>query len=102
MAFFRRRLDDFLRILDTLLRERPFLTGPDATVADISMCAYLSYPEGEIGYDLAHSYPHVRAWLDRLAAIPGWRAPYDLLPGQRLPRFDRSHRRSEPTALHWA
>jgi glutathione S-transferase len=96
MAFFRRRLDDFLGILDTLLRDRPFVAGRDVTVADISMCAYLSYPEDEIGYDLAHHFPHVRAWLDRLAAIPDWRAPYDLLPGQRLRRFDRSRRRSAP------
>lgn len=94
IAFFRRRVDDFLGILDTLLRDRPFVAGPDVTVADISMCAYLSYPEDEIGYDLAHSHPHVRAWLDRLAALPGWRAPYDLLPGRRLPRFDRNRQRS--------
>jgi glutathione S-transferase len=89
MAYFRRRIDDFLAILENQFRNRPFVSGADVTIADISMCAYLSYPEDEIGYDLARSYPHIRAWLDRLAAIPGWRRPYDLLPGQRLRRFDR-------------
>jgi len=90
MTFFRRRIDDFLGILEQQLRDRPFVAGSDCTIADISMCAYLSYPEDEIGYDLARSYPRVRVWLDRLAAIPGWRAPYDLLPGKRLARFDRN------------
>ncbi len=88
LAYFRRRIDDFLGILEDRLREQPFVVGVDVTIADISMCAYLSYPEDEIGYNLGDSHPHVRAWLDRLAAIPGWRTPYDLLPGQRLQRFD--------------
>lgn len=88
LAFFRRRVDDFLGILEAQVRDQPFVAGGELTIADISMCAYLSYPEDEIGYVLAQSHPQVRAWLDRLAAIPGWRAPYDLLPGARLPRFD--------------
>ncbi|HWP17761.1 MAG TPA: glutathione S-transferase family protein [Burkholderiaceae bacterium] len=90
MAFFRRRIDDFLGILEHRFGEQPFVAGADVTIADISMCAYLSYPEDEIGYDLGRSYPHVRSWLNRLAGIPGWRSPYDLLPGQRLPRFDQN------------
>ncbi|MDK1374289.1 MULTISPECIES: glutathione S-transferase family protein [unclassified Sinorhizobium] len=88
LGYFRRRIDDFLGILENRLRDRRFVVGADVTVADISMCAYLSYPEDEIGYDLARSYQHIRSWLDRLAAVPGWQGPYDLLPGQRLPRFD--------------
>ena len=88
LAYFRRRIGDFLGILEDRLRDQPFVVGEDVTIADISMCAYLSYPEDEIGYDLGRSFPHVRAWLNRLAALPGWRAPYDLLPGQRLQRFD--------------
>ena len=46
--------------------------------------AYLSFPKNESGYDLAVSHPDIHAWLLRLAALPGWRAPYDLLPGKRL------------------
>jgi glutathione S-transferase len=41
----------------------------------------------ETGYDLKVSHPNVAAWLDRIAALPGWKAPYDLLPGQRLPTY---------------
>jgi glutathione S-transferase len=97
MAYFRRRIDDFLGILENRVREQPFVARADVTIADISICAYLSYPEDEIGYDLGRSYPHVRAWLDRLAALPGWRTPYDLLPGQRLPRFDGNPASNCPT-----
>jgi glutathione S-transferase len=29
----------------------------------------------------------VHAWLGRIAALPGWRAAYDLLPGKRLTHY---------------
>jgi glutathione S-transferase len=84
LTFLRRRLDDFLGILDAHLRHRPFVAAEHATVADLSMTGYLCFPPNESGYDLAASHPAISAWLKRIAAQPGWRAPYDLLPGQRL------------------
>jgi glutathione S-transferase len=51
------------------------------------MIAYLSYPNDETGFDLAVSRPAVHAWLGRIANLPGWRPPYDLLPGKRLKHF---------------
>jgi glutathione S-transferase len=84
LAFLRRRLDDFLGILDGHLHDRPFVIGDQATIADISLMAYLSFPENETGYDLATDFPAVRRWLFRMALLPGWKAPYDLLPGKRL------------------
>ena len=83
-AYLKRRIDDYLGILDTHLRDRAFAIGDKPTVADISMMAYLSFPKNEAGYDLPVSHPSIAAWLSRLAALPGWQAPYDLLPGQRL------------------
>jgi glutathione S-transferase len=29
----------------------------------------------------------VHAWLGRIAALPGWRSAYDLLPGKRLTKY---------------
>jgi glutathione S-transferase len=87
LAFYRRRLDDYLSILDTHLRSARFAVGQRPTVADFSMMAYLSFPSDETGYDFAVSHPAVHAWLGRLAEIPGWRPPYDLLPGKRLEHF---------------
>ncbi|MBE7218219.1 MAG: glutathione S-transferase family protein [Caulobacteraceae bacterium] len=88
LAWQRRRVDDFLSIAEAHLADRPFMVGEAPTVADLSMCAYLSFPADETGYDLPASHPNIAAWLGRIAALPGWRSPYDLLPGPRLPRYD--------------
>lgn len=87
LAFLRKRLDDFLGIAEQHLHDRLFVVGDQATVADLSMVGYLFFPKDESGYDLAASHPAVHRWLSRIAALPGWRAPYDLLPGKRLRRY---------------
>ena len=87
LKYFRKRIDDFLGILDEHLQHTDFAIGKRATVADFSMMAYLHYPADETGYDFAVSHPAVKAWLDRIAGLPGWRSAYDLLPGKRLPHY---------------
>jgi glutathione S-transferase len=86
-AYLRGRLDDYLGILAIEVAQRPFIIGDRPTVADLSLCAYLSFPPDESGYDLAATHPAIHGWLGRIAALPGWQAPYDLLPGQRMPRM---------------
>jgi glutathione S-transferase len=86
LAFLRKRLDDYLAILDKHVANHPFVACDRPTVADISMIGYLMFPPDESGYDFAASHPAIRKWLDRVAALPGWVAPYDLLPGRRLQR----------------
>ncbi|UFZ03675.1 glutathione S-transferase family protein [Bradyrhizobium ontarionense] len=86
-GFLRARIDDFLSILAGEVAQRPFIIGDRPTVADLSLCGYLSFPVEESGYDLAARFPPVAAWLQRIAALPGWKPPYDLLPGQRLQRY---------------
>jgi glutathione S-transferase len=87
LAHYRRRLDDFLGILEQHLQRSAFAIGDRPTVADFSMIAYLHYPSDETGYDLAASHPAVSAWLGRVADLPGWRSAYDLLPGKRLTHY---------------
>ena len=87
LAHFRKRLDDFLGILEQHVAQNAFAIGDKPTVADLSMSAYLSYPGDETGYDLAATHPTVSAWLGRVAALPGWRSPYDLLPGKRMTHY---------------
>jgi glutathione S-transferase len=84
LQFLRRRIDDYLSILQQHLTTNAFMIGARPTVADFSLMAYLHYPAKETGYDLASSHPAVHAWLQRIAALPGWQSAYDLLPGQRL------------------
>ena len=87
LAYYRRRLDDFLSILDQHLRRQAFATGDRPTVADLSMIAYLHYPPDETGYHFDTSHPAIAAWLKRVAALPGWQSAYDLLPGRRLRHY---------------
>jgi glutathione S-transferase len=87
LAYLRERIDDFLGIVEREVRDRPFVIGERPTVVDLSMCGYLVFPSEETGYDIIAAYPAVHAWLQRIAALPGWKEPYDLLPGQRLRRY---------------
>lgn len=87
MDYLRQGVDNALGIIDGELARQPFIAGNRPTVADISMCGYLMFPPDESGYDLARQVPNVAAWLGRIAALPGWKPAYDLMPGQRLPRF---------------
>jgi glutathione S-transferase len=70
LAHFRKRIDDFLGILEQHLQRNAFAIGDRPTVADFSMMAYLSYPNDETGYDLAATHPAVHAWLARIARLP--------------------------------
>lgn len=86
LEFLRKRIDDCLRVLETHLQQNRFAAGEEPTIADVSMVGYLCFPPEESGYDLKAMYPNIGAWLERVAALPGWQGPYDLLPGKRLPR----------------
>lgn len=68
-----------LKTLDGHLATRNWLAGESATIADLSCCSYLFYPE-PFGFERA-DWPHVDAWLARIQALPGWKHPYDLMPG---------------------
>lgn len=87
LKHFRRRLDDFLSILETHLKTNAFAIGARPTVADISMMAYLHYPADEHGFHFGASHPAISAWLGRMAQLPGWRSAYDLLPGKRMAHY---------------
>jgi glutathione S-transferase len=87
LKYYRKRIDDFLGILETHLQQNAFAIGAKPSIADISMMAYLHYPSDETGYDFAVSHPAISAWLGRMAALPGWKCAYDLLPGKRLTHY---------------
>lgn len=87
LAFLRKKVDDCLDIAERHLESRSFAIGEKPTVAGLSMSGYLCFPPDESGYDFARSHPAVSDWIGRIAALPGWRAPYDLLPGMRLDRY---------------
>jgi glutathione S-transferase len=81
MAFMKGRFDGALSIVNKRLTGRQFLVSDRPTIADISMTAYLYYPPEEFGFDIAKDHPAIGAWLERMKALPGWKHPYDLMPG---------------------
>jgi glutathione S-transferase len=64
------RASVLLGLMDSELQKAPFLAGAAPTIADIANFSYTSLaPEG--GVSLA-PYPHVRAWLARIEALPNF------------------------------
>ena len=74
LSFLRARVDAALAVADAHLSTTPFVVAGRPTIADFSMAGYMFYPNAETGYDLAASYPHLHAWRERIAALPGGRA----------------------------
>lgn len=60
-----------LKIMDDHLATREWLVGADVSLADICLYAYTHTAEGRGGYDLS-PFPALRAWLARVAALPGY------------------------------
>jgi glutathione S-transferase len=84
IAFSQGRLKAAYKTLDAALDGRDWLVGSEISNADISCCGYLFYPE-PFGFN-RKDYPNIDAWLDRIAAQPGWKHPYDLMPGSPADR----------------
>ncbi|HTQ84009.1 MAG TPA: glutathione S-transferase family protein, partial [Pseudolabrys sp.] len=81
MAFLKGRIDGNLAIVDKRLAERPFVLGDRPTIADLSLVAYLYYPAEEFGFDIGKDHPAIGAWRERMRALPGWKHPYQIMPG---------------------
>ncbi len=59
-----------LSVLESHLDGRKWLVGNNPTIADVANYAYIAHaPEGDVSLD---NYPQVRAWLGRIAALPGF------------------------------
>lgn len=84
LAFLRGRAEAAFAVVEKHMEGRDFLVGGRPTIADFSLNGYLHYPVEETGFDLPARYPAIAAWAGRLAALPGWRPPYELMPGERI------------------
>ena len=84
IAFTQARFGSALKILDRHLDGREWIVGRSVTNADLSCCSYLYYSE-PFGFDRS-AYPNIDTWLTRIAALPGWKHPYDLMPGSPADR----------------
>lgn len=78
------RVQTALKVLERHLAGRDWMVGTAPTLADLACCGYLYYPE-PFGFD-RKAMPAIDAWLDRIAALPGWKHPYELMPGSPADR----------------
>jgi len=81
LAFMKARIDASLAIVNKRLAGRPFLVNDKPTIADVSLAGYLYYPAEEFGFDIPKEHPAIGAWMERMKALPGWKHPYELMPG---------------------
>jgi len=64
------RAHTLLKVMDSELAARPFLAGDKPTIADVANYSYTAHaPEGNV---CLQAYPNVRAWLQRIEALPGF------------------------------
>jgi len=79
IAFTQGRLNAAYDVLNAHLEGRDWIVGDAVTNADISCCGYLFYPE-PFGFD-RKAWSNIDRWLANIEATPGWKHPYDLMPG---------------------
>jgi glutathione S-transferase len=80
---FRARSAAAIGVLEKQLTGREWVALDRPSIADLSLCGYLWFND-EFGVDWK-TRPAIRAWLDRIEAMPGWAHPYTLMPGHPLP-----------------
>ncbi|TWT02642.1 glutathione S-transferase family protein [Reyranella sp. CPCC 100927] len=57
-------------VLESHLAARAFVTGATPTIADLALYSYTAHaPEGGVSLQ---PYPHIRDWLARIEALPGF------------------------------
>jgi glutathione S-transferase len=80
------RIDAAFAVTEAHMTGRDFVADDRPTIADFSMMGYLFFPTEELGFEIAATYPSIHAWKQRIQALPGWVAPYDLLPSADMAR----------------
>ena len=84
IGFMQGRLKAAYDTLNTHLEGRDWIVGDGLTNADLSCCGYLFYPE-PFGF-VRTDWPHIDRWLTNIENTPGWKHPYDLMPGSPADR----------------
>jgi glutathione S-transferase len=83
IAWLTKRSGSALKVLDRHLFTREWVAADRITIADLSCVGYLYY-DHEFGHDIT-AYPNIERWRQAIAALPGWKHPYDLMPGHPIP-----------------
>jgi glutathione S-transferase len=80
VAEFDRKGHAALAVLDEQLANNRFLVGDTVTIADV--CCYADIAFARLSNKTLADWPSVVAWAERIEALPGFAAPFDLLAMQ--------------------
>lgn len=83
--FMRGRALSAMKVLDAHLADREWIAADRPTTADVACSGYLFYPRDEFQWTDVERFTNIEAWQTRMQALPGWKHPYDLMPGHPLP-----------------
>lgn len=72
-----------MKTLERHLENNSWIVGDAMTVADLSCVGYL-YFTNELDIDM-ENFPNIDRWRDAIATLPGWKPPYELMPGHPIP-----------------
>ena len=78
MEYFRPLAEAALGFVDAALEGRDWLVGDALTIADLGCWGRMVFM-AEGGIEIGR-WPRLAAWAQRLAALPGFALPYDLIP----------------------
>jgi glutathione S-transferase len=78
IEFLRGRVLGAFGIVERHLATRAFMLGDAPSIADISLVGYHYYDEATT-IDM-QAFPNLLAWKQRIAALPRWKHPYELMP----------------------
>ncbi len=84
IGFLKGRLKPAFAVLDAHLAGRDWIVGDGPTHADFTCCGYLFYPE-PFTFERA-DWPNIDRWLSNVSGLPGWKGPYELMPGSPADR----------------
>jgi len=77
---FQPRAEAALSFVDQTVKDQPWLTGDNCTIADIGCWGRMVFM-AEGGFEISN-WPHLEAWSQRIKAMPGFALPYDLIPSK--------------------
>lgn len=76
--FMKGRMVQAIKTLNRHLDQRHWVAADRPTIADLSLAGYLFWPDH---FDVSWTdYPNIDAWLKRIAALPNYKTPEELLP----------------------
>ena len=83
IAFLLSRAKGAMGILEARLEGRDWIATDQLSIADLSCVGYMYYLD-ELDIDAARDFPNIARWKDAISALPGWKHPYDMMPGHPL------------------